>query len=90
MGGAIAYFTRHALGPSLCIAFSTVLSPGVQSRSFQLDSSQASPLRRASGDVGWKRFVSSCLGKNANWSDGCGDGGVGLAVRRPRRELRRP
>lgn len=80
MGGAITDFNRHALGPSPSLAFTT-MSLGVLSWSFLLDSIQASLLRRASGDVGWKRFVPRCLGKSVSWS---GDGRVGLSVRSPK------
>lgn len=44
---------------------------------FLLNSIQTSPLRRASGDVGWKRFMSRCLGKSVSWGSACGDGRVG-------------
>lgn len=75
-------FTGHALDSSLCIAFTTVwLCVDFLSRSFLLGSIQASPRCRTSGDVGWKRFVSSCLGKSVSWHNACVDGRVGLAVR---------
>lgn len=75
-------FTGHALDSSLCFAFTTVwLCEVFLSRSFQLGSVQASPLCRTSGDVGWKRFVSSCLRKSVSWHRACVDGGVGLAGR---------
>lgn len=61
---------RSFAEPSIhCLSLGVLLSWPVL-----LDSIQTSPLRRASGVVGWKRFVSRCLGKSVSWCGACGDG----------------